>query len=337
MSQTKACDDCSCEQKVTASNKRKEAMEAMEEWDDFKKETCAPENATHKKAKSDADNLALSEQVLGDGELGKAKKDFRNYKDSARQERVQKFYKDQHTQMTWDLVQQMETKYFKLDKEEAGIWEAIENLDKLVDDSDPDTELTQLQHALQSAESIRRKFPGEEYDWFHLTGLIHDLGKIMALRPGHEEPQWLVVGDTFPVGCQFQDKIVFSEFFETNPDRKHPIYSTKLGVYQEGCGLKKVHMSWGHDEYLYQVCVRNQCKLPLQALYMIRYHSFYPWHKEHAYDFLLDETDRSMLRWVLEFNQFDLYSKADKAYDMKELAIYYKKAIDKYFPNKLKW
>jgi hypothetical protein len=37
-----------------------------------------------------------------------------------------------------------------------------------------------------------------------------------------------------------------------------------------GPGLKNVHMSWGHDEYLYQVCVRNGSTLPEQALYMIR-------------------------------------------------------------------
>ena len=38
-------------------------------------------------------------------------------------------------------------------------------------------------------------------DWFHLVGLIHDLGKVMAF---FGEPQWAVVGDTFPVGCKPQ-------------------------------------------------------------------------------------------------------------------------------------
>ena len=28
--------------------------------------------------------------------------------------------------------------------------------------------------------------------------------------------------------------------------------STDLGIYTEGCGLRKVTMSWGHDEYLYR-------------------------------------------------------------------------------------
>jgi len=35
--------------------------------------------------------------------------------------------------------------------------------------------------------------------------------------------QWAVVGDTFPVGCKFQDSIVFrNSTFEGNPDVKNP-------------------------------------------------------------------------------------------------------------------
>ena len=42
---------------------------------------------------------------------------------------------------------------------------------------------------------------------------------------------------------------------------------------------------------------------------MIRFHSFYAWHREGAYDYLLDDTDRAMLPWVQKFNPYDLYSK----------------------------
>jgi len=49
-----------------------------------------------------------------------------------------------------------------------------------------------------------------------------------------------------------------------------------------GCAI--VHMSWGHDEYVYQ-WVKD--RLPEEALYMLRYHSFYAWHREAAYDHLL--------------------------------------------------
>lgn len=50
----------------------------------------------------------------------------------------------------------------------------------LVDESDPDTDQPQIVHALQTAEGIRRKYSEEKYDWFPLTGLIHDLGKVLG-------------------------------------------------------------------------------------------------------------------------------------------------------------
>jgi inositol oxygenase len=40
----------------------------------------------------------------------------------------------------------------------------------------------------------------------------------------HGVPQHFVVGDTFPVGCKFSDKIVFPEQFANSPDSKIPEY-----------------------------------------------------------------------------------------------------------------
>ena len=37
-----------------------------------------------------------------------------------------------------------------------GIWEAMEYLNTLVDDSDPDTDLSQIEHLLQTAEADPR-------------------------------------------------------------------------------------------------------------------------------------------------------------------------------------
>jgi inositol oxygenase len=33
-------------------------------------------------------------------------------------------------------------------------------------------------------------------------------------------------------------------------------YNTRLGMYEENCGLESVLMSWGHDEYLYQASTK---------------------------------------------------------------------------------
>lgn len=271
----------------------------------------------------------------------KKKEEFRNYEDSARQIRVENFYKEQHRQQTVAFVEAMREKHLKLDKGLMGVWEAIEYLNTIVDDSDPDTNLTQLAHALQTAEAIRRDYPGEEYDWFHLVGLIHDVGKLLAVTDSSRnlagDPQWAVVGDTFPVGCKFEETNIFHKYFDENPDSKNPKYNTALGMYKEGCGLSNVLFSWGHDEYLYQVCVRNNSKIPLEGLYMIRFHSFYPWHKHGGYQHLLNEQDKKMLEWVLKFNQYDLYSKADGFEVNDEMIAYYKRVISKYFPEKLNW
>jgi len=205
-------------------------------------------------------------------------------------------------------------------------------LNQVIDDSDPDVDVPNIYHAFQTAERIREKHP--TLGWFQLTALIHDLGKVMACWG---QPQWSVVGDTFPVGCAFSERCVFPETFADNPDTKNPALNTTLGMYTEHCGLDNIHMSWGHDEYMYRVLKENKSTLPEEGLYCIRYHSFYPWHTSGAYRHLMSEKDKRMLEWVHEFNQFDLYSKADTLPNIEELMPYYQGLIDKYCPGVLRW
>lgn len=255
----------------------------------------------------------------------KQKEDYRNYDNPAR-DTVREFYRLNHLNQTYDFVRQKESEFLPLRRREMTIYEAIEFLNTLVDDSDPDTDLDQLQHLLQTSEAIRRD--GHE-DWFVLTGFMHDLGKVLCL---FGEPQWAVVGDTFPVGCKHSNKVVYPEYFALNPDSKNPRLNSRLGVYEEGCGLKNVHLSWGHDEYLYQV---TKDYLPEPALYMIRYHSFYAWHRENEYDHLCDARDREMLSWVRKFNPYDLYSKCPVKPNWAELKPYYDQLFAKYLPAKI--
>ena len=95
------------------------------------------------------------------------------------------------------------------------------------------------------------------------------------------------------------------EFFRDNPDSRVPEYQTLHGIYSPNCGLEKIDMSWGHDEYLYLV---TRDFLPEPAQYIIRYHSLYPQHRENAYDHLLNARDQEMFEWVRKFNPYDLYS-----------------------------
>lgn len=261
----------------------------------------------------------------------KDKSQFRQYEDAP--ESVKKFYLEQHTKQTVAYNLKARNEFKTKTRAEMTIWEAMERLNTLIDESDPDTSLSQIEHLLQSAEAMRRDGKPR---WMQVTGLIHDLGKLLFFFGA--EGQWDVVGDTFPVGCRFNDDCVFgNKSFAANPDYNDEIYSSEHGIYTPGCGLENVMLSWGHDEYLYHV-VKDQSKLPDEALAMIRYHSFYPWHQKGAYRWMMNEKDHEMLKAVKAFNPYDLYSKSDEKPNVEELKDYYLPLIDEFFPKKIiKW
>jgi inositol oxygenase len=255
----------------------------------------------------------------------KAKEQFRDYRADAKPE-IKEFYRLNHKHQSVDFVRAKRAEFLKLGKRRMGLWDGLEFLNTLVDDSDPDTSLAQIEHLLQTAEAIRRDGHPR---WFILTGLIHDFGKVLCL---FGEPQWAVVGDTFPVGCAYSDTIVFSELLADNPDARVPEYQTPCGIYEQGCGLDNVLMSWGHDEYMYHV-VKDY--LPTEALYMIRYHSFYPGHREGAYQHLMNAEDRKYFAAVRAFNPYDLYTKSAERPNIDELRSYYEELWNEFFPPQL--
>lgn len=258
---------------------------------------------------------------------GKTTEAFRAYADAP--PAVKELYRLNHKGQTLAFVRSRHAEYLPARRDSTTMWEALERLNELVDDSDPDTDLPQIAHALQTAEKARAD---GQPDWLQLVGLIHDAGKMLCFWG---EPQWAVVGDTFPVGCAFSDRIVYPEYFAGNPDREDSELSSRMGIYEPGCGLDRLRMAWGHDEYIYQVL--RESKLPDGALAMLRYHSFYPWHREGAYSRFMDRSDAEKLFWVREFNQYDLYSKSDAAPDVAELRPYYQRLIDKYLPAQIRW
>jgi inositol oxygenase len=258
---------------------------------------------------------------------GKDPREFRNYGAEARAS-VADFYRENHARQTLAFVLAKKAEYLPLRRRRMGVWQAVEYLSQLVDDSDPDLELPQIEHALQTAEALRREGRPK---WMVLAGFLHDLGKVLCL---FGEPQWAVVGDTFPVGCAFSDKIVHPEFFSANPDTAVPECSSRTGIYQEGCGLDAVHLSWGHDEYLYHVL---RPYLPEEALAIVRWHSFYAAHREGEYGFLMNASDRRLLAVVREFNPYDLYSKSPERPDLDRLRAYYEDLVASFLPDTLQW
>jgi inositol oxygenase len=255
----------------------------------------------------------------------KKEEEFRDYDAEARSS-VKAFYRLNHRYQTVSFVRKKREEFLALNRRRMSLWKGLEFLNTLIDDSDPDTDLSQIDHLLQASEAIRADGKPR---WFIVAGLVHDLGKVLCLWG---EPQWAVVGDTFPVGCRFSDKIVFSEFFADNSDSKVAEYQTTLGIYDEGCGLDNVLMSWGHDEYIYHV---TKDHLPPEAQYILRYHSFYPAHREGEYHYLMNDQDREYFRWVNAFNPYDLYSKNTDPPNLNELKPFYDDLIAEFFPTEL--
>jgi len=121
---------------------------------------------------------------------------YRDYENPGR-DTVREFYRLNHTHQTHDFVLAKKAEYLRFDRKAMTPWDALDYLNTLVDDSDPDIALPQIDHLLQTSEAIRADGHPE---WMVLTGFIHDLGKVLCL---FGEPQWAVVGDTNPVGCRF--------------------------------------------------------------------------------------------------------------------------------------
>ena len=97
---------------------------------------------------------------------------------------------------------------------------------------------------------------------------------------------------------------------------------------------KALKQKLGHDEYLYMV---TKDFLPPEALYVIRFHSFYAAHREGSYAYLMSDEDEHFMQFVKAFNAFDLYSKNRPHVDVGQVKEYYQKLIQEFFPDKIKW
>jgi inositol oxygenase len=252
---------------------------------------------------------------------------FRDYGEAA-PPRVRELYRENHARQTLAFVLAKKAEYLPLRRRKMGVWEALAQLESLVDESDPDLDLSQIHHAFQTAEALRADGRPR---WLVLTGLLHDLGKVLCL---FGEPQWAVVGDTFPVGCAFDARIVHADLFGANPDAAAAGYATPYGVYAPHCGLDALHFSWGHDEYLHQV-LRDF--LPEEALDAIRYHSFYAGHTAGAYAHLLAPRDAERLERVRRFSAYDLYTKSPARVDVAALRPFYEDLAAEFLPDELAW
>lgn len=240
------------------------------------------------------------------------------------------FYSEMYKNQSLDFANKKRLQYSQLNKTKISIKKALSLLDNFIDPSDPDLDVPNSIHAYMTAERIRKKFP--ENKELQIIGLIHDLGKVLFT---FNEPSWVVVGDTYVLGTEFPNTIVFSEELKKSPD--YGKYKG-LGIYKENCGIDNLILSYGHDEYLYTVLKNNKNhNISERYLKVIRYHSFYPWHTHNEYAQFMKSSDIQILNDVKEFNNFDLYSKEDNVNITNSVKEYYDKLLDEYFFDDLNW
>lgn len=236
-------------------------------------------------------------------------------------------YLRNHRDQTMAKVQELRSRYGARRLGRAKVWDRLMSLAEVNDESDADLEgMSQLGHALQTANAIVDA--GMDEDWI-VAGLVHDLGKVLV-EAG--EPQEFVVGDIFPIGCRYSEKIIRHDFLRQNPDWNNPDYQSPCGIYDEGCGLDHVVFSFGHDEYGYQL-FREQ--LPYEIAWMIRYHSFQSIAGEYLH--LFDERDLALRESHMKpFARFDLYTKHPRQVVEQRLGEY-RDLIERRFPDPIDW
>ena len=115
------------------------------------------------------------------------------------------------------------------------------------------------------------------------------------------EPSWAVDSEAYPLGCASSEHISGHAFLSTCPDRRCSAYNKETGIYAPGCGLDAVHFTWSATEYLTLVLLLNHTHLPFEAVFLLRFQSFFSAIDHGAYDVLYSERDRAAMPLLRTF------------------------------------
>jgi len=162
--------------------------------------------------------------------------------------------------------------------------------------------------SFEAAESFRK---AGHPDWVLLIALIHELGRVVRLlleKDAAAEAEdcgydWTISCHSRIVGCRAPSGASFPEFRSLCPDECETRYSTSIGIYEEGCGLQRVLMSWTGPEYMYFLLRHNQVSLPEEAFAMLRYFQLGDWHSFGEYADLCNDEDENVRLLVSEFDE----------------------------------
>ena len=241
---------------------------------------------------------------------------------------VVSFYRQQHEQLTPSAAREQQSIAAKHFASCAGrdVFELLGMMDGLVDPSDPDFGGAQKDHCVQTAMGLRALCKNNLHlpDWLPLVGLIHDLGKVaIKVIPGIKHI-FVAGGDCYPVGVPVGRDVVLRDVgfdaYEATETHSH------------GCGFASM-LWWGHDELMYQCLLQSKTNLPAEALYLVRFHSFYAWHEKRNYLEYADAVDINTVGLLRIFQLCDLYTKNESASDVEVDEPYFKELIDRYLPH----
>ena len=76
--------------------------------------------------------------------------------------------------------------------------------------------------------------------------------------------------------------------------------------------------------------------LPEEGLYMLRYHSCYPIHREKQYGHLMNKHDEEMFGWVAS-SALTTCTPRGRASGRREVGPYYEDLAAEFFPDKIRW
>jgi len=178
---------------------------------------------------------------------------------------------ERHLEQTTEMIAALDRKYETPVLGRVRVWSLIERLAQCIDPSDSTLYcVSQLVHAFQVVDGMERD--GIQDKDLLITGLIHDLGKILLLTG--EAPENVV--------C----------------------INTPVGHYEEGVGLANCVFQWNHDRFIYS---RFKDVVPDHIAWLLRYHSIYV----PACERLMDEQDRMYTqRYLRVFEKHDKGTKS---------------------------
>lgn len=172
-------------------------------------------------------------------------------------------------------------------------------------------------------------------NWIELLGFLKNLGNILFLEDFGKLPEWLLLCDTYPLGCKFNklNKNFNKKFYKKSIDFKNIKYNTKFGIYKKYCGFNNLFMSHDMNTFICEKLLKT--KIPKEVIYILKFSKFKSWINSddkysRAYTYLANDYDWEMLPLLKLINIKPINN---YIYNINLIKKYYSNLIKKYLKN----